>query len=157
MDESDELNVIHSRLLAFDMEAWIWCILWIFHLFLCDHKGLTVETSALKLFTVANLHHQLGWWNHHENKFACTCQRGFNRDYPFRWCNLSAEFGINLPVKLEVWRLMTDSVPFDRGTHYSRRSITRLLQKRGTCTVVSSNRGTDGKVGGSPDTLQQPN
>ena len=26
-------------------------------------EGLTLETSALKLFTVVNLHYQLSWWN----------------------------------------------------------------------------------------------
>ena len=26
-------------------------------------EGLTLKTSALKLFTAANLHYQLSWWN----------------------------------------------------------------------------------------------
>ena len=28
-----------------------------------NDEGLTRETSALKLFMVANLHYQLSWWN----------------------------------------------------------------------------------------------
>ena len=28
-----------------------------------SNEGLTLESSALKLFTVANLHYQLGWLN----------------------------------------------------------------------------------------------
>ena len=33
----------------------------IFFFAICSEEGLTLETSALKLFTVANLRYQLNW------------------------------------------------------------------------------------------------